>query len=58
MMDRDYDWSKFTRESLYGVPTPHDNSGSQVRSALHWMPQRLVTIATTQCDVGSNFQTS
>lgn len=40
MMDRDYDWSKFTRESLYGVPTPHDNSGSQVKSSLHWMPQR------------------
>lgn len=37
MMDRNYDWSKFTQQSLYGVPTPHDNSGSQVRSALHWL---------------------
>ena len=37
MMDRKYDWSKFTKESLYGVPTPHDNSGSEVRNALHWL---------------------
>lgn len=37
MMDRDYDWSKFTKGSLYGVPTPHDNSGSGVKSALHWL---------------------
>ena len=37
MMDRDYDWSVFSKTSLYGVPTPHDNSGSQVRDALHWM---------------------
>ena len=37
MVDRDYDWSKFTKESLYGVPTPHDNSGIQVRDALHWL---------------------
>ena len=37
MMDRDYDWSKFTKESLYGVPTPHDNSGSGVKSAMHWL---------------------
>lgn len=37
MVDRDYDWSKFTKESLYGVPTPHDNSGTQVRDALHWL---------------------
>ena len=36
-MDRDYDWSVFSKTSLYGVPTPHDNSGSQVRDALHWM---------------------
>ena len=37
MVDRDYDWSVFSKSSLYGVPTPHDNSGSQVKDALHWM---------------------
>lgn len=37
MMDRDYDWSVFSKASLYGVPTPHDNSGSQARDSLHWM---------------------
>lgn len=44
MVDRDYNWSVFTKESLYGVPTPHDNSGCQARDSLHWMTleQRLV----------------
>lgn len=37
MVDRDYDWSTFTRDSQYGVPTPHDNSGSGVRSAMKWI---------------------
>ena len=37
MMDRDYDWTTFTKASLYGVPTPHDNSGTGVRNALHWL---------------------
>lgn len=37
MMDRDYDWSTFTKASLYGVPTPHDNSGTGVGNALHWL---------------------
>ncbi|XP_064389897.1 EF-hand domain-containing family member B-like isoform X2 [Halichondria panicea] len=36
IVDRDYDWSKFTKSSLYGVPTPHDNSGSGANTALHW----------------------
>lgn len=39
MVDRNYDWSKFTKKSLYGVPTPHDNSGIQVRDALQWLHQ-------------------
>ena len=49
MVDRDYDWSKFTKESLYGVATPHDNSGRQVRDALHWLTQaqRLVYADTS-----------
>ena len=37
MVDRNYDWSKFTKGSLYGVPTPHDNSGVEVRKAMHWL---------------------
>jgi hypothetical protein len=37
MVDRDYDWTVFTKDSLYGVPTPHDNSGSQARDSLHWL---------------------
>lgn len=42
-MDRQYDWSCFSRDSLYGVPTPHDNSGSGVKSALDWSAKRSVT---------------
>jgi hypothetical protein len=36
-VDRDYDWSWFTRDSVYGVPTPHDNDGIHVRSTLKWL---------------------
>ena len=36
-MDRNYDWSKFTKSSLYGVPTPHDNSGGGVKNSMHWL---------------------
>ena len=45
MVDRDYDWTVFTKDSLYGVPTPHDNSGSQARDSLHWLSldQRLAS---------------
>ena len=42
MVDRNYDWSKFTRDMMYGVPTPHDNTGIEVRRAMHWIadPQK------------------
>lgn len=35
-VDRNYDWSKTDRKMAYGVPTPHDNSGVQVRDAMNW----------------------
>lgn len=47
MADRKYDWSKFTKDSLYGVPTPHDNTGSGVRNALHWLTLAQQSVATT-----------
>jgi hypothetical protein len=34
MIDRNYDWSRFKKNSLYGVPTPHDNTGGSVRKSL------------------------
>lgn len=37
MVDRGYNWSVFTKDSLYGVPTPHENSGRQVKEAMHWL---------------------
>lgn len=38
-MDRNYDWSKFTKSSLYGAPTPNDPTGKQVKTSLHWLTQ-------------------
>ena len=35
-VDRNYDWSKMDKGKAYGVPTPHDNSGMQVRDAMNW----------------------
>lgn len=38
-IDRNYDWSKFTKSSLYGAPTPNDPTGKQVKTSLHWLTQ-------------------
>ena len=38
-VDRNYDWSKFTKSSLYGAPTPNDPTGKQVRNSLYWVTQ-------------------
>ena len=35
-IDRNYDWSVFSRDDQYGMPTPHDNTGMGVRKAMHW----------------------
>ena len=48
MVDRDYDWSMFTRESQYGVATPHDNTGSGVKNAMHWMTDALRSVILVQ----------
>lgn len=51
MTDRNYDWSTFTKASLYGVPTPHDNSGIGVRNAMHWLhiARRCVQQTAANC---------
>eukprot|EP00912_Choanoflagellata_sp_UC4_P001812 UC4_evm2s1162 len=36
--DRNFDWSTFKKDDKYGLPTPHDNDGGQVRSVLTWAP--------------------
>ena len=36
IMDRNYDWSVFTKDSKYGVETPHDNRGVLVSSTMDW----------------------
>eukprot|EP00118_Oscarella_pearsei_P004229 m.17710 g.17710 ORF g.17710 m.17710 type:complete len:550 (+) comp27541_c0_seq1:45-1694(+) len=37
MMDRKYDWTKISKDSSFGVPTPHDNDGIHVRKSLLWL---------------------
>nr|CAB3241289.1 EF-hand domain-containing family member B-like [Phallusia mammillata] len=37
MYDRKYDWSCFKKDSVYGVPTPHDNSGKGTGKTLKWI---------------------
>ena len=36
-VDRDYDWSRYPKESLFGIPTPHDNDGKHVKNTLKWL---------------------
>ena len=33
---RNYDWSRTDKKQAFGLPTPHDNSGLQVRDAMNW----------------------
>ncbi|XP_006821422.1 EF-hand domain-containing family member B-like [Saccoglossus kowalevskii] len=35
--DRKYDWSRYAKDSRFGVPTPHDNDGRHVKKTLKWM---------------------
>lgn len=32
-----YDWSKYTRGTVYGVPTPHSNEGKNTSLSLKWI---------------------
>ncbi|XP_070570083.1 EF-hand domain-containing family member B-like [Ptychodera flava] len=35
--DRKYDWSRYAKDSRFGVPTPHDNDGRHVKKTLKWL---------------------
>jgi len=35
--DRKYDWSKFSKESAFGLPTPHSNNGELTKKTLKWV---------------------
>ena len=37
MVDRKYDWSRISKESKFGIETPHNNDGIQVRKTLKWL---------------------
>ena len=32
-----YKYPSYNKENIFGGPTPHDNTGKQVRTALHWL---------------------
>ena len=35
--DRNYNWHRVPKTSTFGVETPHDNDGIQVRKSLKWL---------------------
>ncbi|XP_069504984.1 EF-hand domain-containing family member B isoform X2 [Ambystoma mexicanum] len=37
LKDRKYNWSKYKRDSRFGVPTPHFNDGRLTRKTLNWI---------------------
>ena len=41
-IDRDYDWSKYSKTGIYGMDTPHDNSGILVSNTLDWSKSTYV----------------
>uniref|UniRef100_A0A3P8U8V3 EF-hand domain-containing protein n=1 Tax=Amphiprion percula TaxID=161767 RepID=A0A3P8U8V3_AMPPE len=45
-IDRKYDWSHYSKDSSFGVPTPHCNDGRNIWKTLHWLeePQKGNTL--------------
>ncbi|XP_022098378.1 EF-hand domain-containing family member B-like isoform X2 [Acanthaster planci] len=36
-VDRNYDWSRYPKEGMFGIATPHDNDGKHVANTLKWL---------------------
>ncbi|XP_077086069.1 EF-hand domain-containing family member B [Siphateles boraxobius] len=53
-LDRKYNWSRYGRESRFGVPTPHHNDGRNLYKSLHWHSDSLMhnsaKLASKRCD--------
>lgn len=50
--DRHYDWSKQSRDKMFGVATKHESNGSKVRESLQWkteMARARRTILVSKC---------
>jgi hypothetical protein len=43
---RNYQYKSYNKENTFGGPTPHDNTGKQVRTALHWLTDSRAEKAT------------
>ncbi|TMS10505.1 EF-hand domain-containing family member B [Larimichthys crocea] len=42
-IDRKYDWSRYSKDSRFGILTPHHNDGRDLCKTLHWLgePQKF-----------------
>lgn len=53
-VDRKYNWSRYGRESRFGVPTPHRNDGRNISRSLHWPSDSLMhnsaRLVSKRCD--------
>ncbi|XP_051722171.1 EF-hand domain-containing family member B isoform X1 [Ctenopharyngodon idella] len=53
-VDRKYNWSRYGRESRFGVPTPHHNDGRNISRSLHWPSDTLMhnsaKLVSKRCD--------
>ncbi|XP_075322939.1 EF-hand domain-containing family member B [Odontesthes bonariensis] len=36
-IDRKYDWSHYSKDSRFGIPTPHFSDGRNLGKSLHWL---------------------
>lgn len=36
-LDRNYDWTRYPKDMVYGIPTPHNNDGKHVAKSLTWL---------------------
>ncbi|ELU02812.1 hypothetical protein CAPTEDRAFT_212959 [Capitella teleta] len=43
---RNYKSASYNKENTFGGPTPHDNTGKQVKTALHWLTDSRAEKAT------------
>uniref|UniRef100_A0A673B6R1 EF-hand domain-containing protein n=1 Tax=Sphaeramia orbicularis TaxID=375764 RepID=A0A673B6R1_9TELE len=39
-IDRKYDWTRYTKDSVFGVTTPHFNDGRNLAKSLQWLDEK------------------
>lgn len=51
--NRKYDWSKFPKDSAFGLPTPHSNEGEMTKKTLNWADDGKAK--TANCEILEKF---